>query len=68
MQVDSLPAELPGNPLNSLNEYTVQVMNRFKRLDLISNVPKELWTEFHNIVQEAENKNTPKKKKSKKMK
>ena len=68
MQVDSLPAELPGNPLNSLNEYTVQVMNRFKRLDLINNVPKELWTEFHNIVQEAENKNTPKKKKSKKLK
>jgi len=68
MQVDSLPAELPGNPLNSLNEYTVQVTNRFKRLDLIKNVPKELWTEFHNIVQEAENKNTPKKKKSKKMK
>ena len=68
MQVDSLPAELPGNPLNSLNEYTVQVTNRFKRLDLIKNVPKELWTEFHNIVQEAENKNTPKKKKSKEMK
>ena len=68
MQVDSLPVELPENPLNSLNEYTVQVTNRFNGLDLIKNVPKELWTEFCNIVQEAENKNIPKKKKSKKVK
>ena len=46
----------------------MEVMNRFKGLDVVSRVPEELWTEFHNIVQEAENKNTPKKKKSKEMK
>ena len=49
-------------------EYAVEVMNRFKGLDLVNSVPEELWTEFCNIVQEAENKNIPKKKKSKKVK
>ena len=34
-------------------DYTVEVRNRFKRLDLIDRVPKELWTEVHDIVQEA---------------
>ena len=29
---------------------TVQVMNRFKGLDLVNRVPEELWTEVHNIV------------------
>ena len=33
--------------------YTVEVTNRFKRSDLIDRVPEELWTEFHDIVQEA---------------
>ena len=33
--------------------YTVEVTNRFKRLDLIDKVPEELWTEVHDIVQEA---------------
>ena len=33
--------------------YTVEVTNRFKRLDLIDRVPEELWTEVHDIVQEA---------------
>ena len=42
--------------------------NRFKRLDLIDKVPKELWTEVHDIVQEAVNKTVPKKKKCKKAK
>ena len=32
-------------------DYTVEVTNRFKGLDLIR-VPEELWTEVHNIVQE----------------
>ena len=41
-------------------------MNRFKGLDLVNRVPKELWTEVHNIVQEAANKTIPKKKKCKK--
>ena len=39
-----------------------------KELDLIDRVPEELWTEVHNIVQEAEIKNIPKRKKSKKTK
>ena len=34
-------------------DYTVEVRNRFKGLDLIDRVPEELWTEVHNIVQEA---------------
>ena len=33
--------------------YTVEVTNRFKGLDLIDRVPKELWMEVHNTVQEA---------------
>ena len=36
-----------------LNDYTVEVMNRFKGLDLIDRVPDELWTEVHDIVQET---------------
>ena len=31
-------------------DYTMEVTNRFKRLDLIDKVPEELWTEVHNIV------------------
>ena len=44
------------------------VTNRFKGLDLIDRVPEELWTEVHNIVQEAVIKMIPKKKKCKKAK
>ena len=40
--------------------------NRFKGLDLIDRVPRELWTEDHDIVQEAVIKTIPKKKESKK--
>ena len=47
-------------------QYTVEVANRFKGLDLIDRVPEELWTEVHNIVQEAVIKTIPKKKKYKK--
>ena len=32
--------------------YTVEVTNRFKGLDLINRVPEELWMEVHNIVQQ----------------
>ena len=46
----------------------MEVRNRFKRLDLIDRVPKELWTEVHDIVQETGNKTIPKKKKCKKAK
>ena len=48
--------------------YTVEVTNRFQELDLIDRVPEELWTEFHNIVQEVVIKTMPKIKKCKKPK
>ena len=48
--------------------YTVEVRNRFRGLDLIGRVPEELWTEVHDIVQEAGIKTIPKKKKCKKAK
>ena len=43
--------------------YTVEVTNRCKGLDLIDRVPEELWTEVRDIVQEARIKIIPKKKK-----
>ena len=43
-------------------DYTVEVTDRFKRLDLIDRVPEELWAEVHDIVQEAVIKTIPKKK------
>ena len=46
-------------------DYTVEVRNGFKGLDLIDRVPEELWTEVHDIVQEAVIKTTAKKKKVK---
>jgi len=46
--------------------YTVEVTNRFKELDLIDTVPEELWMEVHDIVQETLIKTIPKKKKCKK--
>ena len=49
-------------------DYTVEVRNRYKGLDLIDRVPDELWMEVHNIVQETGLKNRPKKKKCKKAK
>ena len=49
-------------------DYTVEVTNRFKGLDLIDKVPEELWTEICNIAQEAVIKTIPKKKKCKKAK
>ena len=49
-------------------DYTVEVINRFKGLDLIDRVPGELWMEVHDIVQEAVIKTIPKKMKCKKAK
>ena len=49
-------------------DYTVEVRNRFKGLDLIDRVPDEPWTEVHDIVQETGIKTIPKKKKCKKAK
>ena len=42
-------------------DYTVEVRNRFKGLDLVDIVPEELWMKVHNIVQEAMTKTIPKK-------
>ena len=48
--------------LNKIYDYTVEMMNRFKGLDLIDGMPKELRMEVHNTVQEAVTKTIPKKK------
>ena len=49
-------------------DYTVEVRNRFKGLDLIDRVPEKLWTEVHDIIQVAVIKTIPNKKKCKKAK
>ena len=49
-------------------EYTVEVRNRFKGLDLIDRVSDELWAEVHDIVQETGTKIIPMEKKCKKAK
>ena len=45
-----------------LYDYTVEVTNRFKGLDLIDRLPEELWMEDRNTVQEAVIKPSPQKK------
>ena len=54
--------------IKSLYDYTVEVRNRFKGLDLIDRVHKELWMKVHDIVQGTGSKSIPKKKKCKKAK
>ena len=55
--------------LNQIHyDYTVEVINRFKGLDLIDRMPDELWMEVRDIVQETGIKTIPKKKKCKKAK
>ena len=49
-------------------DYTVEVMNRFKGLELVDRVPEDLWMGDHNIVQEVVTKTTPKKNRCKKEK
>ena len=57
------------NDLNKiLYDYTVEVRNRFKGLDLTDRVPEELWTEVCDIVQETGIKTIPMEKKGKKAK
>ena len=56
------------DPNQTPYDYIVKVRNRFKGLDLIDRVPEKLWTEVHDIVQEAGIKTIPKKKKCKKAK
>ena len=46
-------------------DYTVEVTNRFKGLDLIDRVPEEIWMEVWDVVQKAVIKTIPKKKKCK---
>ena len=48
--------------------YTEEVTNRFKGLDLIDRVPEKLWMEVHDIVQDAGINTIPKNKKCKKAK
>ena len=55
--------------LNQISyDYTVEVRNRFKGLDLIDRVPDELWTEVRDTVQETGIKTIPTEKKCKKAK
>ena len=55
--------------LNQIScNYTVEVTNRFKGLDLVDRVPEKLWAEVCDVVQEAVTKTIPKKKKYKKAK
>ena len=55
--------------LNQISyDYTPEVRNRFKGLDLIDRVPDDLWTEVHDIVQETGIKTIPMEKKCKKAK
>ena len=49
-------------------DYTAEVRNRFKGLDLIDKVPDELWNEVRDIVQETGIKTIPMEKKCKKAK
>jgi len=49
-------------------DYTVEVRNRFKGLDLIDRVPDELWMKVHDIVQKTGIKTIPSEKKCKKAK
>ena len=49
-------------------DYTVEVRNRFKGLDLIDRMPDELWTDVRDIVQETGIKTIPMEKKCKKAK
>ena len=49
-------------------DYTVEVRNRFKGIDLRDRVPDELWTEVHDIAQERGIKIIPKKNKCKRAK
>ena len=49
-------------------DYTVEVTNRFRGLDLVDRVPEELWMEVCNVVQEAVTKTISKKRKCKKEK
>ena len=61
MEKSTRPFRYDLNPI--LYDYTVEVRNRFKGLDLIDRVPDELWTEVCDILQETGTKTIPKKNK-----
>ena len=73
MQADSLPAEPQGKPSRPFRydqnqipyNYTAEVTNRFKGLDLIDRALEELWTEVRDTVQEVVIKTIPKKRNAK---
>ena len=65
-KVGKTPKTFSYNLNQTPNDYTVEVRNRFKGLDLIDRVPDELWMEVCDIVQETGIKTIPKKKKCKK--
>ena len=50
------------------SDYSVEETNRFKGLGLVDRVPEELWTEAHDIIQEAVSRTIPRKKECKKAK
>ena len=58
--------ELSVAQVMSSYDYTGEVMNGFKGLDMVDRPPEELWMEAHNTVWEAVTKTIPKKKKCKK--
>ena len=60
------PSRYDLNPIPY--DYTLEMRNIFKGLDLIDRVSDELWTEVHDIVQETEIKTIPKKRKCQKAK
>jgi len=67
--LDGVP--LPSPPFRyDLNQipydYTVEVINRFKGLDLIDRVPDELWTEVRDILQKKGSRPSPRKRNAKK--
>ena len=62
------PLDHSGMTKSNPYDYTVEVRNRFKGLDLIDRVPDELWTEVCDIILETGSKTILKKKKCKKAK
>ena len=69
LTVAQIMNSLLPNDLNQIPyDYTVEVRNRFKGLDLIDRVPDELWTEVCDIVPETGIKTIPMEKKCKKEK
>ena len=59
-KVGKTPRPFRYDPNQIPYDYTVEVGNRFKGLDLTERVPEELWTEVHDFVQEVVIKTIPK--------